>query len=98
MTGGIHIYIEDHGALGPAAYPANVLRAFDPLLNAALVEISVEQADRWSTAEAAWTQAQEEMRSILNVRRSRMVAAVAVASDYQAANRAADRNRRGVRR
>lgn len=94
----VHVYIEDHGALGPAAYPANVLRAFDPLLKAALVDIPAEQADRWAAAENAWARAQEEMRSILDIRRSRMVAAVAVASDYQAANRAADRNRRGVQR
>jgi hypothetical protein len=93
----VQVYIEDHGPLGPAAYPVDMASAFDPLLKAAVVAVPREQAARWQAAEEAWVQAQREMSPILLARHQRVVAAIGAAADYQAANRAADRNRRGRR-
>jgi hypothetical protein len=93
----IQIYIEDHGPLGPAAYPVEMASAFDPLLKSAVVAVPREQAERWLAAEAGWAQAQREMTPILTARHQRLTAAIGAASDYQAANRAADRNKRGQR-
>lgn len=97
MTDMVSVYIEDHGPLGPAAYPVDMASAFDPLLKAATVDVPREQAERWLQAEADWAQAQAEMGPILTARHHRLVAAIGAAGDYQAANRAADRNRRGRR-
>lgn len=97
MSDLVQIYIEDHGPLGPAAYPVEMASAFDPLLKAATVAVPREQAERWLAAEADWAQAQREMMPVLTARHQRLVSAIGAASDYRAANRAAERNRRGRR-
>ena len=96
MTDTVRVYIEDHGPLGPAAYPAQLASAYPPL-DGAVVEVPAEQARRWKQAEAAWLQSQTEMRPILAARKDQLIAAIGRASGYEAGNRAASRERRSRR-
>lgn len=96
MSDMVRVYIEDHGPLGPAAYPVQLASLYAPL-DGAVVEVPVEQAKRWEAAETAWLKAQAEMRPILGARRDQFVAAIGRASSYEAGNRAAARERRGRR-